>query len=291
MLREWPLVAFTILGQTAVGLFWFFHLPFLLHGRSPAYGWRGTWLAVLGVVALLAALGVLVSFFHLRHPVRARRALGNLRTSWLSREILFALVFLATVMANLWLGAFRDPGRGFQWGLLAAAGLSGALFLLSMARLYMLPSVPVWKGLYTPLTFLSTALVGGAVVTELVVRIVAGPGAFAIDLTTSGLVLLAGEIVLAAFATPRHGLCGLRPAPSLRPADGPPRLLHGARLAFLAAALACLAVDTMSGANDIMNERGAGPALWLAVVFVLVGEACGRFHYYGLAPRPGEPAL
>src|SRR5512143_3850254 len=99
MFKEWPLVAFTILGQMAVGLFWGFHLPFLVHGRVPAYGWRTGWLVVLAVVFLLMTLAAAVSFFHLHHPVRARFALSNLRSSWLSREILFELVFTALVAA------------------------------------------------------------------------------------------------------------------------------------------------------------------------------------------------
>jgi DMSO reductase anchor subunit len=290
MLKEWPLVAFTILGQTAVGLFWFFHLPFLVRGRVPGPGWRVSWLIILGLVAALMAFATLASFFHLHHPFRARRALGNLRTSWLSREILFDLAFLALVVSVAVLGAFGSPRPGLRWALLAAGCAAGGLFLLSMAELYMLPTVPVWRGAYTPLAFLSTTLVGGAIATEVAVRVVAGPGVFPIDLPAIALVLIAGEIVLAAFAAPGQGLRGVRPAPSLRPRAVPRRALHWARLALLAAGLVLIAVDRASGGNDIMNERGAGPALTLALLFVLAGEAAGRFHYYGLVPRAGDPA-
>jgi len=291
MLKEWPLVAFTILGQTAVGLFWFFDLPFLIRGRLPLFGWRTTWLAILAVSALLMGLAAVISFFHLRHPLRARRALANLRTSWLSREILFELLFLGLIGLIGWLEAFRNPRPGLLRALLAAAALAGGLFLLSMARLYMLPSLPVWKGIYTPLAFLSTTLVAGAVATELVVRAVAGPGALALDLTTVALVLLFGEIVMAALAAPGHGLRGFRPSPSLRPREAPPRSLHWARLFLLFGGMAFVAFDRISGGTDIMNERGAGPALVLALVFVLAGEAAGRLHYYGLVRRPGGTAL
>ncbi|MCK7483603.1 MAG: dimethyl sulfoxide reductase anchor subunit [Candidatus Moduliflexus flocculans] len=116
MLKEWPLVAFTVLGQAAVGIFVLFHLPFLARFRAPTYGWRITWLVTLALVLLLAGLAVLVSFFHLRHPLRARFALSNLRSSWLSREILFELVFMALVgaagMAGLEPGPVRRVRRG-----------------------------------------------------------------------------------------------------------------------------------------------------------------------------------
>ena len=40
MLKEWPLAAFTVLGQTAVGVHLVFHLPFIVRGRLPGSGWR-----------------------------------------------------------------------------------------------------------------------------------------------------------------------------------------------------------------------------------------------------------
>ncbi len=288
MFKEWPLVAFTVLGQMAVGLFWLFHLPFLVRGRLPGTGWRASWLIILGVVVLLMALAAAVSFFHLRHPVRARRALGNLRSSWLSREILFELVFTALVVIAAWLGAFHSPGRGLQWALLAGAGLAGGLFLLSMAKLYMLPSVPVWKGSYTPLSFLSTTLALGAVSTELAVRVVAGPGALDVGLVPVALAFIVVEILLAILVVPRHGLMGVRPAPSLRPDEAPPRFLRGARFVLLAAALVCGAIDILTGGGRIMNERGASPPLLLMFLCVLASEIAGRLEFYGLVRRPGD---
>ncbi len=289
MFKEWPLVAFTILGQTAVGLFWFFHLPYLVRGRVPGYSWRLGGLVVLALVFLLTALAAVLSFFHLRHPLRARRALGNLRASWLSREILFELVFLALVVVAGWLGGLHNPGRGLQWGLLAAATLAGGLFLFSMARLYMLPAIPAWRATRTPLSFLATTLVLGAVMTELVARAVAGPGALAVPLMPVALALIAGDIALTAAATPRPGLRGYRPAPSLRPDNPPPRLLYPFRIAALVSGLLLVGVDLASGAGDIMNGQGPGPVLFLAFLFVLAGETAGRFLFYGLAPRLGGP--
>jgi len=200
MLKEWPLVAFTILGQAAVGVFLCFHAPFLVRGRAPSPGWFVTWLVVLALVVVLLGSAALISFFHLRHPLRARFVLTNLRSSWLSREILFELVFLGLVALSGWLAWLRAPSRGLHAGLLAAAGLAGALFLLSMAKLYMLPTLPHWSGVYTPLSFVLTSLVLGALATELVVRGVAGPGVFAMDLAVLGLAGGVSEIALAALA-------------------------------------------------------------------------------------------
>ena len=290
MLKEWPLVAFTVLGQMAVGVFLCFHAPFLVRGRAPSPGWFVTWLVVLAVVVFLQGLATVVSLFHLRHPVRARFVLSNLRSSWLSREILFELVFLGLVALSGWLAWLRAPSRGLHAGLVGAAGLAGVLFLLSMAKLYMLPAQPVWSGAYTPLSFLLTTLVLGTVATELVVRGVAGPGVFALDLAAVALALAVAEIGLAALAAPRHGARGVRPGPSLRRVGGAALSAHRARIALLAAGCASLAWDLASGGNDILNERGWGAPLVLAFAFLLAGETAGRLHFYGLVGRPSERA-
>jgi DMSO reductase anchor subunit len=289
MLKEWPLVAFTTLGQAAVGVFLLFHLPFIVRGRLPGSGWRLTWIVTLALVALITGAAALASFFHLRHPLRARRALNNLGTSWLSREILFELLFGGLVVLEGWLAYARPASRASLWPIVVAASLAGVLFIASMARLYMLPALPVWKGAYTPLSFFLTTFVLGAVGTEAIVRALAGPGAFDLSLTSAALLLVAAEILLAVLLAPRHGLQGVRPGPSLRPALDTPRRFHLARIVLLALGSAGLALDLATGGNDIMNEKGIGLVLFLAFAFTLGGEIAGRFHFYGLVARPGDP--
>lgn len=288
MLKEWPLVAFTTLGQTAVGVFLVFHLPFIVRGRLPGSGWRLTWIVLLAVVALLTAAAAFASFFHLRHPLRARYALSNLRTSWLSREILFELLFGGLVALEGWLAYIRPASRASLWPVIGAALLAGISFVICMARLYMLPGLPVWSGAYTPLSFLLTTLVLGAVGTEVIVRGLTGPGAFDLNLTGTALILVAAEILMTVVLAPRHGLRGVRPGPSLRPTHDAIRPIHRARIVLLALGSAGLAWDLAAGGNNILNEKGIGSALLLAFVFTLGGELAGRFHFYGLVTRPGD---
>src|SRR5512144_3019929 len=46
---------------------------------------------------LLSGLGLISSFFHLGHPLRAWRAAAMWRTSWLSREVIVLPLFMAGV--------------------------------------------------------------------------------------------------------------------------------------------------------------------------------------------------
>ena len=93
---ELPLVIFTVLVQMAVGAFIVlggfpisgidYYEPGLdapIYFDTAADDWDCFW------------IGVLASLLHLGRPLVAYRALSNLRTSWLSREILLAGLFMA----------------------------------------------------------------------------------------------------------------------------------------------------------------------------------------------------
>ena len=117
---EWPLVGFTTL------------LAVLVAALATAATGAGRILPVPLPWPLLpwaAVVCLSLSAFHLGHPERAWRALGNLRRSWLSREV-------ALVMGFLVLGGLgRMPGpwaRGLEWASVAA----GAAALFAVDRVY-----------------------------------------------------------------------------------------------------------------------------------------------------------
>ena len=161
--REWPLAVFTVLAQAAVGLFLALVLPMALSARV-SEGGAGPALAraLLVVLALLAAGGAF-SFFHLGNPRNAPRTLANLKTSWLSREILFEIVFAGLLSLLIALeGASLGP-RSVRTGVYALGGLAGVALILSMANIYRLKTVPSWNRPVTPVSFFLTALAVGSV--------------------------------------------------------------------------------------------------------------------------------
>lgn len=163
---EWALATFTLMSQASVGMWMISHS---LKGSEKAAARPGPILrAFTGVqeqirltafTILIAGMGL--SLFHLGRPMRAARALGNLAGSWLSREILFALISAAFMGLFLVLTAGRAPRAGRALASLGAAGAGGILILV-MARLYMLPAMPVWNSAVTPLSFMGTTLLLGA---------------------------------------------------------------------------------------------------------------------------------
>lgn len=81
---EWPLLLFTSLGLVLVSL----HA-----GERLGAHWLGAWWP--SFFTLTGALALFASTVHLGRPERAWRAVLNLRTSWLSREVLLVPLFLA----------------------------------------------------------------------------------------------------------------------------------------------------------------------------------------------------
>jgi anaerobic dimethyl sulfoxide reductase subunit C (anchor subunit) len=290
MLKEWPLVAFTVAGQAAVGVFLFAALPLLAPAGAGSTG-RRAGLVLLAVVLGLLVVAAAVSFFHVRHPFRARRALANLRTSWLSREILFELGFMALVAVAACLVWRAPAGLGPERAVLAAAALVGMLFLLSMSMIYMLRTVPFWNRAYTPLSFLLTSLSLGSLAAALVRSAGANgpsrPGLFVL----LSFLFVAGDAATAVLITPGYGIFGHRPGPSLRPPAARHRTVHLIRLAFLVAALGPVGAVMTDGGARAGAPRDSGMLLAAALALVLAGQVAGRFLFYGLFGRRPASAI
>jgi anaerobic dimethyl sulfoxide reductase subunit C (anchor subunit) len=291
MLKEWPLVAFTIGGQMAVGILLLTGLPWLLTTRTfPNAEARGLWLVLQALIFGLLVVAASISFFHLHRPFRARRVLTNLRTSWLSREIFFELCFMTLVALETFLAWKKPEWIGLFIGVVVAVILAGILFLVSMSKLYMLQTVPPWNQAYTPISFVLTTLILGALALALVWRARVGQGPFPRGLLEVTFSLIVIEIVLALLLTPRRGAFGYRPGPSLRPPGETPRILHVGRLALLAVGLVLIGAAIMTRDVEYRAATGSGVSGLLVVAFVLVlaSEVAGRFLFYGLLTRPGR---
>ena len=109
-LHELPLVAFTLLMQTAVGL----TVCSLAFASVPTL----VWLAV----GILWGVGGLISFLHLGRKRNAWRAVIHLKKSWLSREILLAGLFGAAWAMTagsqwFWKASPNPWPHGYSWDL------------------------------------------------------------------------------------------------------------------------------------------------------------------------------
>lgn len=162
-MNERPLIVFTLLAQAAVGAF--ITLGALEVGAATLTGQPvpgpltdATLLAIGPLVAV--ALGA--SLLHLGSPASAWRAVANLRTSWLSREVLLAVAF---AVAGAGFAALRLGGRGpaaLRTASAVATALAGVALVYAMARVYRVRTIPAWDTPLTVVSFFASALLLGS---------------------------------------------------------------------------------------------------------------------------------
>ncbi len=169
------------------------HAPLIPHGSVATVT---IWLLGLGLITA----GLLSSTFHLGHPERAWRALSQWRSSWLSREGVFAIW---TFFPILLLGVVRffgllDPESPFFLFLLLLTLVSclGTLYCTAMIYASLRP-VPSWSTFWTPVNYLVLGPMTGAVLLSAISHILGFPDA-AIDVMAM-LLLAAGLIVKALY--------------------------------------------------------------------------------------------
>jgi len=118
----------------------------------------------LFIVVPIMALALLASLFHLGNLINITKAVPNLGTSWLSREVIVAVVFV--VLAALY--------TFLQWRKLSTeliratigwiAALVGQFQTIAMIMVYMIRTQPAWNTFATPITFLVTSFLLGVLV-------------------------------------------------------------------------------------------------------------------------------
>lgn len=272
-IREWPLVVFTLTGQAAAGLAVFLLLP----GFTPAGRAADPLLhslrmgAALGVF-ILVGLAAAASLLHLGKASRAPRSVVNAGTSWLSREVIALLIFLAAAAALVFAEG-RGAGAGLRTILSYLTTAAGGMFVFSMAKIYMLPTVPEWNTPATPAAFFSSALVLGALLAPFVLGFSARGVETNLPLVT--LVVMGAGVLACLLFAPRFGLLAKKVAfPPFRPDPNLPAWFAG-RIALLALAILLWVVSIVIPGADVT-------ASWASLAAAVGSEVLGRLLFYSL---------
>jgi DMSO reductase anchor subunit len=255
---------------------------------------------VLGGV--LVTLGLLSSTFHLGRPERAWRALGQWRTSWLSRE---GAAAVATYLPAAWLflglilpGAL--PGMGVAAALLA---LGAVVTVWCTGMIYAcLRTVPEWNLTLVPVIYLALAAATGALLMALIEAVFGAARGMA-WLAVGALLLAAALKGVYWQRTGGMGLgfdtadaLGIPGARRIRPLDPPhtqPNFVmremgyvvarrHARRLRAMAAAL-LFAVPLAGLVGSALWPGGAVPLLALAVLSAGPGLWLERWLFFAEA--------
>jgi anaerobic dimethyl sulfoxide reductase subunit C (anchor subunit) len=298
--REWALITFSILAQLSVGSFLVLGVVhyFAVRKSGAEEADRLSDRALLAIWLTLL-LGMGASLLHLGNPLNAYRAIANLGTSWLSREI-FSGVCFAGLGGLFALMQWRKLGSFALRNLVAlAAAAVGLVLVYSMAMVYMLPAEPGWNVYTTPLSFFATTFLlgvlamGAAFVANYAYVQRKTPGCADAQcillrdalkwIAVASIVLLGAEfVILPLNLALLAGGAGAAAVPLL---VGPFSVVFGLRLALVFLGAGVLGVFLFQAALNPGKEHALANLAYAAFALVLVGEVLGRFLFYATQVR------
>jgi anaerobic dimethyl sulfoxide reductase subunit C (anchor subunit) len=160
--REWALITFTILTEMSVGAFLVLGVVHYFVSRKAGEKEADKMSdRVLVAIIVTLGLGMLASLFHLGTPLNAPKAVTNIGTSWLSREILLGVIFAVLGLVFVAMQWFKIGTAGVRNVIAWIAALVGIGLIYSQAQAYMLAAQPSWNTFATPVTFFATTLLLG----------------------------------------------------------------------------------------------------------------------------------
>ena len=157
-MHSWSLVCFTLLTQSGIGLFWVCTIERWLGVNGSDY--NQLWPLIMALV--ITAGGLVIALSHLAVPRLAPHAIRNLKSSWLSWEILLIQAFVSGLTVLICIVLLNV----LAWRLFVeiVTVVFAGTALIAMIKVYLLKTVPTWNTPATPLEFFgSTFLLGGSV--------------------------------------------------------------------------------------------------------------------------------
>jgi DMSO reductase anchor subunit len=217
------IVFFTVSSGAGLGLLALVALGDLFaQGALPRQvEWRS---ALLGI--LLLAAGLASSVAHLAKPQNAWRAFARFRTSWLSREAVFAAALFPVSLVYAGLVAAHESGGWRSFFALATCLFAWAA-LFSTAMIYAsLKAIRQWRTPWTPVNYLLLGHWSGALLLAATVSAYAAPtrSVFTLALVV-GIAALAAK--LAYWISIGERASSTKNAPTLERAIGVDQGVHG----------------------------------------------------------------
>ncbi|MDO2433213.1 dimethyl sulfoxide reductase anchor subunit [Enterobacter bugandensis] len=261
-MHELPLLIFTLFLQGSVGVtLW---LAFGGAHTTP----RSALLPAAGAF-ILASLGLLASALHMGYPLNALNALRHVSSSWLSREIIFASLYLAALGLAVLLMFSNKPG----WKLLlAVAGLVGLVDVFCMAQIYMHASVVTWQHINTLVLFIGSVGIIGSACMAVGMRSQTTLRAAVVIITLVVLVRLVMQPVWLADITAMDNTVVTFP-------HAPLRMLEQLRAVHLLSWCVSVAGMLCFAAGGLKAARGK---LLLGSALLIVGELMLRFVFFSI---------
>ncbi|TVR41048.1 MAG: hypothetical protein EA394_06800 [Bacteroidia bacterium] len=285
--NDWPLVFFTLISQISVGILLSGFFLWISLKNSDASS-----LEIFKKLLLIAGLGTMVvalilSFLHLANPQHAIYAFSNLRASWLSREIILASMYLLTLAICFASLQYNIPHRNLFGPIFLASLIFGIFLVWSMARVYMIPTVPLWNTPATPIAFFHSTIILGAGATLVILSLLASknPDFTLAEKMQSLLFYLIAITVIIGLLNTFLLQPDIQTLGSSFPVPEVTSLWKNVRIVFL---LAGFSILTYWFAFQLSSESGSSSVLiYLGTACLLISEIAARYLFYASYFRVG----
>ncbi len=303
-IREWSLIIFTILTQMSIGSFVILGIVHFFANRKydAKEADRLTDRALIAIAPVLV-LGILASLGHLGNPMNAPRAVTNIGSSWLSREIFFSVLFAGFVLVFAFLQWRKIASATVRNAFALIGALVGIVLVYCMGQVYMLRTVPIWDNFGSPVAFFTTTFllgslaVGAALVANYAMVLRKDPGCEEVQCSLLRAVLYRLAIAVVVFlgvefvALPvQLAYLASGPAAAVNGVsliDTHYGVLLGLRLLFVFIGAGILGGLIHRYASEPGKEKLLGNLVYVAFVLVLVAEVMGRYLFYASYLRVG----
>jgi anaerobic dimethyl sulfoxide reductase subunit C (anchor subunit) len=247
----------------------------------------------LFMVFPIMGLALLSSVLHLNNLKNIIGAVPNLATSWMSREVVISVTFVVVVGIYTLL-QWRKIGSATLREIVGwVAALIGVVQVLAMGLVYMIRTQPSWNTIATPISFMVTALLLGALAVAIALLInynaLQKKDAVVVE-KQSGLMRMALQgIAIAAIillgieflVVPLYmAYLGTYAAESLTNITTNHGVTLGLRLILVFLGAGVLAAHLYRNASTAGRERTLAVPVYLAILLVLVAEVIGRYLFY-----------
>lgn len=165
-IREWALITFTILAQMATGaMLVLMVIRAYLRSKVTTQEVDGMLDGPTFIVVPIMGLALLASLLHLNNLANVVKAVPNLGSSWLSREVVFGVVFVVLAVIYTFVQWRKLGSEALRTVIGWVTAAVGMFEVYAMAMVYMIRTQPAWNTMATPITFfVSSLLLGGLAV-------------------------------------------------------------------------------------------------------------------------------
>lgn len=278
-LAEMPLALFTTF--CAIGAGSFVSLAFVLSGCNCAGDQKGSLNRVGLVPTAVVLLGFICAFFHLANPMHAIGVFAGIGSSPLSNELVVGCLFFVAALILCIVCLTNGTKCAVKKVMLAITAILGVVFAIFMGMAYMMPTIPSWNTIASPIQMLGYTFAGGA---ALAAVILAGRGreieqeenrrqirTVLIGASLLGLCLALGGLI-AQFATV---------ASLSNPMVSGLELANGSLACFIGC-IVCLAVSVTCVVLSVTGFKNNKAIAYCALLFSFAGILLGRLMFYAL---------